>query len=158
MISQLAFDLTPLQIQQIGEEQLKWLEHRISELISKNEPLAFIDLDLALAQVSNTLGVSIFLKYVSTDDAVRAAADQLETQHQKWMVDLFAREDLFKLVKNAERERARLDPTQIELLNDYLFQFKRNGLELPSEQKQLFLNNKKRLVEIEAEFSKNLLK
>ena len=158
MISQLVFDLTPEQIQRKGEEQLKWLEHRIAELISNNAPRAFIDLDLALAQVSNNLGVSIFLKYVSTDDAVRTAADQLETKHQKWMVDLFAREDLFKVVKKAESERETLDSTQIELLNDYLFQFKRNGLELPSDQKKAFLDKKKRLVELEAEFSKNLLK
>jgi len=157
MIQTLTFDLTPNDLETLASKSLATLEKSLSEIGSKRSASSAIDLDLAIGEFSNSLGVAIFLKYVSPNPQVRKVADEIETQVQKVLVELFTRQDLFEAVKIAEAKLASKDSVERELINEYVFSFKKNGLGLPSSQKDLFVQKKKRLIELEAAFSKNLM-
>ncbi|NBX93542.1 MAG: hypothetical protein EBQ85_09970 [Proteobacteria bacterium] len=158
MISELTFNLTPQEIEHLQTQQFQVLSAELERIAKAKTSNALLALENALANFSNSLGVAIFLKYVSSDEAVREASDRLETAVQKLMVDIFAREDLFKAIKLCEKETRLLGKVQTELLDEYLFNFRRNGLELSESERRVYLDKKKRLVEVEAEFSQNLLK
>jgi len=112
-------------------------------------------LERASAEFSNATNPPLFLKYVSADGDVRKQADQWETRVQKLYVDLYAREDLYSRFKSLETKG--VTPMQLRLVEEHLSAFQRNGLELDPNQRQSFLEKKKRLVQIESEFSKALV-
>ncbi len=112
-------------------------------------------LECASAEFSNATNVALFLKYVSTEGPVREMADKWETRIQKLFVDIYAREDLYQCFKSLDVSK--LNPVQTRLLDEHLSAFKRNGLELPVDQRGKFLEMKKRLVQLESEFSKRLV-
>jgi len=112
-------------------------------------------LECASAEFSNATNPPLFLKYVSTDPAVRKMADEWETKVQKLFVDLFAREDLYRRLRAIDAKK--LQGVESRLLEEHISAFVRNGLELPADKRAVFLEKKKRLVQIESEFSKALV-
>jgi len=157
MISKLRFDFTPDQIENLGKEQFTHLEQRLNAIGKAKSPSSVFDLEFALAEFSNALSIPLFLKYVSPDTEVRKASDLLETQVQKLMVDIFTREDLFHAVDMSEKTLKGKSPVQDELIKEYLFNFRKNGLGLSPELRKTFIEKKKRLVELESQFSQNLM-
>lgn len=157
MIHSLRFDFTPQQIEQLGKDKFAQLSGKLNEISTKPNPSSIFDLEFALADFSNSLSIPLFLKYVSPDPEVRKAADRLETQVQKFMIDVFTREDLFQAVRTSGATLKNKSPVQEELIQEYLFNFKKNGLGLPAESRKIFIDKKKRLVEIESGFSQNLM-
>lgn len=134
------------------------LERSLNVIAQDKKGNALFELESTLAQFSNKLGVAIFLKYVSPLKEVREASDKVESSFQKLMVDIFSREDLYLAVKRSEQETRNRGPVESELLDEYLFNFRKNGLELEADKKKTYIEKKKRLVEVESEFSQNLLK
>jgi thimet oligopeptidase len=120
----------------------------------ENGPLA---IERALTAFSTTLTVPLFLKYVSDDATVRAAADRCEVAVQQTIVDVFVREDLFAVVDAVVRAKPKLDEADARLLDEQHAGFVRNGLGLPPKDRAAFVAIKKRLVELEAAYSKRLL-
>ncbi len=157
MITKLTFDLSPPQIKSLALDSTTKLKAQLAAIGALKSTSSAVDLDLALAEFSNSLGVAIFLKYVSPDPLVRQAADEVEMEVQKLLVDIFTRADLFEAVRNSEAFLSQKDPIEAELIKDYLFNFRKNGLDLSAPEREAFINKKKRLVELEAEFSKNLM-
>ncbi|MFM8270318.1 MAG: hypothetical protein ACKN9V_09035, partial [Pseudomonadota bacterium] len=157
MISELHFNITPQQIETLGKDHFSKLSKKLDEIGSEPQADSIFNLEWALAEFSNSLSVALFLKYVSPDAEVRKASDALETQVQKLMVDIFTREDLFHAVEGSEAHLKNRSETQNELLKEYLFNFKKNGLGLAPELRRTFIDKKKRLVELESQFSQNLM-
>lgn len=120
----------------------------------ENGPLA---LERAMTRLSTELTVPLFLKYVSDDPAVREAGDRCEVAVQKTTVDVFVREDLFAVVDAVVKKKPALDEADARLLDEQYASFVRNGLGLSAEDRAKFVTLKKRLVELEAAFSKRLL-
>lgn len=157
MIQNLHFDLSPEQIKTLSDSAFQTLEMRLDQIAKSPQKEAVFEIEWALAHFSNALGVPLFLKYVSSDAAVRKAADEVETRVQKFLVDIFTREDLYESVLFSQKHLTGLSEAQTELLNDTLFHFTKNGLGLDLSLRKVFIETKKRLIECEAEFSKNLL-
>jgi len=157
MISKLRFDFTPEQIENLGKQKFSQLEERLDAIGKAKSQTSVFELELTLAEFSNSLSIPLFLKYVSPLAEVRKAADLLETKVQKLMVDIFTREDLFLAVEQSEQKLREKSPVQQELIKEYLFNFKKNGLGLSRELRNTFIEKKKRLVELESEFSQNLM-
>lgn len=158
MISQVTFDYSSDQIESLADQASKQLLSELDSIAKKGSPQCLAELEWALVNFSNSLGSAVFLKYVSPRPEIRQAADKVEMLIQKLMVDVFTREDLFLAVKKSEKDWRKRGKVEEELLDEYLFNFKRNGLGLEESSRTLYINKKKRLVEVESEFSQNLLK
>jgi thimet oligopeptidase len=161
VITDLRFNHTPKEIDSLCTAEQEALVRRIDAITKTTEAQATFEnsvgaVEQATAEFGDRLNPVLFLKYVSTDQEVRATADRCETAVEKLFVDLFMREDLYRLVKAAQGKR-KLEPREARLFEEYLTDFKRNGLELPAEKRKIFADKKKELVGLESEFSKNLV-
>jgi Zn-dependent oligopeptidase len=157
MIQDLRFDLSPSKIKTLSDSAFQAFELKLDQISKNPRKEAIFELEWALAHFSNALGVALFLKYVSPDPEVRKAADEVETRVQKFLVDIFAREDLYEAILFSQKHLTGLSEVETELLNDTLFHFTKNGLGLDPSLRKTFIEKKKRLIECESEFSKNLL-
>ncbi len=119
-----------------------------------NTPRALDDIRWDL---SDSQAVGVFLKYVAVSSAARAAANDCETRLEQFSVDVTSREELFAAVSSYE---ARKEPLSEEedrrLLAKELLDFKRGGLLLPPARRAELQTLRKRLVELEASFGRNL--
>ncbi len=161
MITSLRFNQSPKEIDALCASQQEALIKNIEAIAKTPESSANFDtsigaLERVTAEFGDALNPVLFLKYVSTDPEVRAATDKCEMAVEKLFVDIFMREDLYQLVK-AARGKDKLEPRDERLLDEYLTDFKRNGLELPVDKRKIFGDKKKELVALESEFSKNLV-
>jgi len=127
-----------------------------SEISAASFTNTVLAMENAGAEFNNKVGTVSFLKYVSSDADVRAAADECETAISQLFVDVFVREDLYTAIKAVKQKGESLSEDSKLLIEDYLSSFRRNGLELPPEQRALFIEKKKALVKLEADFSTNL--
>ena len=163
LVTDTRFDFTPDEIKSLTQKKTEELLKELAKIAAVPQGQATLQntleaLELCLAEFNNQLSLPIFLKYVSTDAAVREASDVCETHVQKLMVDIFAREDLFIPLSSLEQKSGSFNPVQKLLLEEYLVSFRKNGLGLPVEKRAAYIEKKKRLVDVEAEFQQNLLK
>jgi thimet oligopeptidase len=114
---------------------------------------ALEDVGDVLAQVSGSYG---FMSYVSDDDGVRETAREWEEKLGKYGVELGFREDLYGAVREfAETPEAKaLQGEERRLLEHTLRDYRRNGFELPKEQRARVQELMNRLVELGTEFRK----
>ncbi|MCR4296992.1 MAG: Zn-dependent oligopeptidase, partial [Elusimicrobia bacterium] len=97
-----------------------------------------------------------FLKYVSVSPAVREAGNQCETLLGQFSVDMYSREDLYRALKEYADKGEGLTGEARRLVDKELLDFKRSGLELSREKRREVAGLRKRLVELEAAFGKNI--
>ena len=162
LAAQLRFDLTTSEIDTTGEAEKKRILNLIDSIAQTPvEKVSFentvIRLERGLAEFSNHMTSVMFLKYISSNKEIRASADSLETSVSQMFVDIFIREDLYKVIRTVKDHAGNLSALDQKLLDEYLINFKRNGLELPLEKRKIFIEKKKHLVLIESEFSNNLM-
>ncbi|MCB0403411.1 MAG: Zn-dependent oligopeptidase [Bdellovibrionales bacterium] len=161
-LTQLNFSYSPDEIRNICNQEQDRVNAGIDavaavDLSTVNFDTGILALETVLAEFSTSLEPVNFLKYVSADADVRDAADECEQAIAKLYVDIFAREDLYKVVKACEAKSQNLGTVQKRLVTEYLEEFQRNGLELPLEKRKKFIEKKKKLVELTTEFDKNLV-
>lgn len=120
---------------------------------------ACLPLEYALTDLQQTLTPLIFLKYVSEKPEIREAAGRCEMAIEQMRVDVFAREDLYIPLKAAAARpiTKALPPADKKLLEEFILAFKRNGLELTPEKRKEFIEKRKRIVQLETDFSKELI-
>lgn len=160
--SSLRFSYTPQEVESLSSQLVEQFKAAIDSLA--NEPLPTVSFEktvlgfeYASVTFSNEINPILFLKYTSTNEEVRNVADKWETKVQQLLVDIFVREDLYQRLKAVKESSTSLGQFEKDLLEEFLISFKRNGLELKLEDRKRFLEKKKRLVQLEAEFSKALL-
>ena len=90
------------------------------------------------------LGVSGFLGYVSTDKKLRDAVVELEMQTSQYLVDVAARRDIYRAIRQYTDTHPQLDPVQAKLVKEMLIGFKYKGMDLNDEdlEKYKALNKK----------------
>ncbi len=159
----LTFKYTPDQITQICDKEKAAFLKTIEEITqTPAEKATFqnatLRLDLSSAKFGNVVTPVMFLKYISEDAKVREAADKCETSVSQMFVDIFVNEGLFKVIKAAGENSKNLNAEQARLQEEYLSQFRRNGLELSAEKRKIYIEKKKKLVLLESEFNNNLAK
>ena len=113
-------------------------------------------LDRAGSDLGDETASDTFLKYVSVSSTVRDAANECETVLGQFSVDMYAREDLYKALKDYAAKGENLSGEPKRLVEKELLDFKRSGLELPKEKRDEVLTIRKKLVELEATFGKNI--
>jgi thimet oligopeptidase len=99
-----------------------------------------------------------FMSYVAEDADVRAAADTLREALEKFEIELSFREDIYKAVQEfaATPEAAGLTGEDKRYLEFTLRDYRRDGFDLPSDQRQRVKELKNRLVELGVQFQRNI--
>ena len=113
-------------------------------------------LDQIASDLSDSTASDTFLKYVSISSSVRDAGNECETLLGQFSVDMYSREDLYKALKEYSSKGEALTGESRRLVDKELLDFKRSGLELTKEKRQEVTVLRKKLVELEATFGKNI--
>ena len=113
-------------------------------------------LDRIGSDLSDQTASDTFLKYVSVSSAVRDAGNDCETLLGQFSVDVYSREDLYRALKEYAAKGESLTGESKRLVDKELLDFKRSGLELPKEKRKEVVDLRKKLVELEATFGKNI--
>lgn len=102
------------------------------------------------------LGVSGFLGYVSTDKNLRDAVTELEMQISQYMVEVSARRDIYRAIREYTDTKPQLDPVQAKLVKEMLIGFKYKGMDLNDEDLEKFKALNKEEAQYTINFDKNI--
>lgn len=119
----------------------------------ENTPWA---LDRVGWELADQTASDTFLKYVSVSSATRFAANECETLLGQFGVETYAREDLYRALKEYDAKRGVLNDEDARLLEKELLDFRRSGLDLPKATRDEVSSIRKKLVDLEAQFGRNL--
>ena len=114
------------------------------------------EMELLRAESSNRLRPINFLQYVSPEEDVRSAAGECEMKLSQSLVELYAREDLYRVVRSVVEKNEKLDARDAQLLRSTVQRFVRSGLEFSPERRNLFITTRKTLIQLESRFKTNL--
>ncbi|MDE2291230.1 MAG: hypothetical protein KGL53_04035, partial [Elusimicrobia bacterium] len=148
----LDFALSPDAVREAAREAEAAARARLDALPAA--PDACAALDEALAELERATAAPTFLKYASADPALREAAHMAETALGRFLVDVFARADVYAAVRSAPAEG--LAPAALRLREKTLAEFRRNGLDLPPLERARLTLVRKQLLDLELSFAKNL--
>jgi thimet oligopeptidase len=117
-----------------------------------------LPLDDVADRLTTTYGRYAFMRQVTTDANVRAAAQACEEALDKYGIQLAFRDDVFAAVKayTARDEAASLQGEHRRYLEKTLRDFRRNGFDLPPDQRERVKRLKERLVELDIAFAHNI--
>jgi len=161
-VSTLNYEPTPTELLDHCRDAKKRAESALEEIARMpasnrtfdNTPWA---LDRIGSELSDTTASDTFLAHVSISSAVRDAGTECETLLGQFSVDVYSREDLYRALKEYEALGEPLTGDSRRLLDKELLDFKRSGLELPKGERAEVLTLRKKLVELEAAFGKNII-
>ena len=154
---------TPAQIEQAQSELLAAADRIVAELVAVPDGERTYENTLRrLDDVADVLGQAYgrygFMTHVAVEPEVRDAAQRLREASDRYEVDLSFREDVYAAVTAFARteEAAALTGERRRLLEWTLRDYRRNGFELPAEQRARVQELKGRLVEIDIVFQRNV--
>ncbi len=153
--------LTPQRIADACAEAMRRCDEVVAAIVTtpaseRTFANTFVALDSAGDLVRQADGNYAFMSYVSDDEAVREVAREWDQRLSKYGVELGFREDLYAAVREfaATDEAAALQGEEKRLLERSLLDYRRNGFELPREQRERVQQLMNRLVELGTEFRK----
>lgn len=155
--------LTPAQLGDACEAAMRACDASIEAIVSVPDgegtfANTLLALEAAVEPVSQASGQYAFMAYVSADDALRAAAREWDEKLDKYMVGLSFREDLYAAIKAfaGTAEAAGLTGEDARWLAHELRDYRRNGFDLPAEERQRVRALFDELVELDVQFRKNI--
>ena len=113
-------------------------------------------LDRIVADLLDETASDVFLKSVSVSSAVRDAGNDCETLITQFPVEMYAREDLYQALKEYAAKGETLAGEPKRLVDKEFLDFRRSGLELSKERRREVLDLRKKIVELQLAFSKNV--
>ncbi|ORZ35026.1 hypothetical protein BCR44DRAFT_1434945 [Catenaria anguillulae PL171] len=98
-----------------------------------------------------------FLKAVAPEKEVRDASNDATKRMTDFMIEVNAREDLYRVAKAAYARLPKdLDPQDQRLVDRIMRDYRRQGLELPKAEKDELVAMRKRISDLSREFSRNI--
>lgn len=156
-------ELTPAQLGEACEAAMRACDASIAAIVAvpdgqRTFANTLLALEEAVEPVSQASGQYAFMAYVSADDALRAAAREWDEKLDKYMVGLSFREDLYAAIKAfaGTAEAGGLSGEDARWLAHELRDYRRNGFDLPAEQRQRVRALFDELVELDVQFRKNI--
>ena len=102
------------------------------------------------------LGVSGFLAYVSPDKKLRDTVTALQMQISQYMVEVAARRDIYRAIRQYTDTNPQLDPVQAKLVKEMLIGFKYKGMDLNDQDLEKFKSLNKEESQYAIEFDQNI--
>ncbi len=117
-----------------------------------------LPLEAAGDAVAGASGAYAFMAYVSADEALRDAAREWDEKLDKYMVGISFREDLYDAIKQYSEtpEAKSLSGEDARWLEFELRDYRRNGFDLPQEERDKVRALMDQLVELDVQFRKNI--
>ncbi len=154
-------NLTPERLAAACQEAMDRCDRAIAAIVAtpadaRTFENTFVALEAASDFVMQANGGYAFMAYVAVDDALREMARQWDEKLSKYAVELGFREDLYAAVREyaASSEAAGLTGEERRLVDHALRDYRRNGFDLPAEQRRQVQQLMNRLVELGTEFRK----
>ncbi|MFC1845666.1 M3 family metallopeptidase [Candidatus Dependentiae bacterium] len=161
------FSSTPEQIAQLTDKYIEQTKEAINKIIAvPDDKRTFENTAFALDRLGRVSNLELFgascavLKEVSPDEAIRNASREALMKLSAFEVDwIGGNVELYKAFKayaqgNAKNEKLRED--QRYFIDETMKDFKRSGLELPTEQLEMVKKLQKELVDLSMKFSTNV--
>ncbi|HET6379645.1 MAG TPA: M3 family metallopeptidase [candidate division Zixibacteria bacterium] len=153
--------VTPQTVTAEAEAALRRADELVDRAVSPpsltfDDTLALVE--LAAGEIAIGYGRSAFMAHVHPDAAVRDAGQAAEEQLHKWGVSITFREDLYRVIRSFSQtdEAAALEGERRRLLEHWLRDFRRAGHELAREQRSELEALRRRVVELEVAFRRNV--
>lgn len=149
-------------LRSLADEGIGEAERLVEEVVGETSAPTYENtiqpLDDLSAVLSRTFGRTGILRFVHPDGEVREAALAIDERINKFRVALPFRDDLRERVQAfaGTDEAAALEPVRRRLLDLWLREFRRAGGDLGAEQRAELARIKDRLVELEAQFQRNI--
>ncbi|KAJ5010523.1 Saccharolysin [Colletotrichum sp. SAR 10_99] len=159
------FNDTPQSILQIAKEACERRSTLYDELVAEIsvDRASFDNVIRPIAAAENKRQITVrrvcFYKDVSDDKNLREASSEASQILANAEKEAYQRQDIFNLIDAVYKHRnnERLDPESIRFLEDEHREYSRNGLGLePGHSQVRFKQIQNRIIQIEAEFGKNL--
>ncbi len=152
---------TPEKIKSTGESVMKESDKKYDAIAKMSDSKrTFDNTVLAMEKVGTIageeMGPPLFLKYVSTDEKIRAASDAIEVEFSRWAIKTQAREDLYAALKAAVAKEGPRTPIEKRLVEKMTLDFQLNGLDLPKDKRDKVTELKQKISDIGIAFDKNL--
>lgn len=161
------FERTPEEVKSYADRALADADAALAQIGSQDPAQAtfastLVALDNAMHQVVNTINRIYLLKDVSTDAAVREAAEEQVTRMSQWAVGVIYREDLHRAIKgfadlHEAGRRTQLRGEDLKLLSDTMRDYRRAGMTLDKATRDRVEAMRKQLTELETKFSTNIV-
>ncbi|MGH7724579.1 MAG: M3 family metallopeptidase, partial [Candidatus Eiseniibacteriota bacterium] len=155
-----SWNWTPEQIHATGPRVMKEADQRYDKLVKQRSARTFENTVVAMENVGawagKEIGPALFLKYVSTDEKVRAASDSVEVKFSRWAIKTQAREDLYQALKQALANDPPKNDLDKRLAEKMTLDFELNGLSLPKEKREQVTALKQKISDLGIRFDTNL--
>ncbi|GAA6035656.1 hypothetical protein JCM8097_004955 [Rhodosporidiobolus ruineniae] len=113
---------------------------------------------LRMGEGDREIEPSLFLQYVSTDEAIRDASVEADKKVNEWGLEALTRLDVYEALldaqKHTEENKVELNAEEKRLLERLILERKRNGLGLPEEKRKEYLELKKKIMQLEVDFQR----
>jgi thimet oligopeptidase len=152
---------TPQQILDAGQRIMKEADRRYDAVAKmKDGERTFDNTVLEMERIGTwagqEIGPPLFLKYVSTDEKVRAAGDSVEVEFSRWAIKTQAREDLYAALKAAVKKEGPRNDVEKRLVEKVTLDFQLNGLDLPKEKRDKVTALMQKISDLGIAFDTNL--
>ncbi|HEX5479154.1 MAG TPA: M3 family metallopeptidase [Dehalococcoidia bacterium] len=154
-------NLTPAEVERACREAIEACDRGIEAIVAtpadeRTFENSLVALESAVDHMAQAGGQYAFMAYVAADDTLRETAREWEETLDKHGVELAFREDLYQAIRGfAETpEAGALTGDAKRLLDRTLRDYRRNGFELPKEQRERVQALMNRLVELGTVFRK----
>src|SRR5881227_3097264 len=117
-----------------------------------------VALDDATYQAGLAANKATLIKETNTNPAMRTAAENAVKAFQDWAVGVDYREDVYKAIKAFVDTHPKLSGEDEKLLKETLRDYRRAGLELPSDQRKEVEELRKELSKLGTDFDTNIVK
>ncbi|PWT79498.1 MAG: hypothetical protein C5B58_13460 [Acidobacteria bacterium] len=135
-------------LDEIGSQDLK-------KVTFKSTVVALDDLSYAAGLAANK---AVIIKETNTNPEMRVAAENAVKAFQDWAVGVDYREDVYKAIKAFADTHPRLMGEDEKLLKETLRDYRRAGLDLPSDQRKEVEQLRKELSKLGTDFDTNIMK
>src|SRR5919197_2743358 len=135
-------------LDQIGSQDLK-------KVTFKSTIVALDDFTYEAGLAANRATI---IKETNTHPEMRAAAENAIKAFEDWAVDIDYREDVYKAIKAFADTHPKLSGEDEKLLNETLRDYRRAGLNLPSDQRKEVEQLRKALSKLGTDFDTNIVK
>jgi thimet oligopeptidase len=120
----------------------------------KSTVVALDDLGYEAGLTANRVNV---IKQSNTDAAMRTAAENAVKAYQDWAVGIDYREDVYKAIKALADTKPKLSGEDEKLLNETMRDYRRAGLELPTDKRREVEQLRKDLAKLGTDFERNIV-
>jgi thimet oligopeptidase len=155
------WEWTPEKVLAEGQRVMKEADRRYDAIAKMpDKQRTFDNTVLGLERIGTwageEVGPPLFLKYVSTDEKIRAAGDSVEVEFSRWAIKTQAREDLYKALKAGVAKEAPRTAVEKRLVEKMMLDFQLNGLDLEKAKRDRVTELKQKISDLGIAFDTNL--